>query len=133
LFCTAAGAVVLLAAPGIAADSLIAPETLQTLEREADTPAEHATIAKQYRLRAESFETQAIKHEAKVRQYTNAAGPMVHKWPAMAPRALQKEKELAVEARRAARENRELAQRHMGLSVEALAQDTNPDRVNARP
>lgn len=94
---------------------------LQAMAEQAKTPAQHAAVAKQYRLRAESFEAKAVEHEINAERYAKAAGAMYRKWPGMAPRAMQEEKQKAVEARRAAQENRTLAESHLRQSVEAMA------------
>ena len=118
------GTLVLTAAvvlPVTGAEPVVEASKLSALARDARTPAEHAAVAKQYRLRAELFEAQAAEYEQSAKRRQQAAGPMIHKWPAMAPPAVQKDKQKAVEARRAARENRELAERHLRDSVESLA------------
>ena len=107
--------------PITGAEPVVEASKLSALARDAQTPAEHAAVAKQYRLRAESFEAQAAEYEQSAKRRQQAAGPMIHKWPAMAPPAVQKDKQKAVEARRAARESRELAERHLRDSVESLA------------
>lgn len=133
LMLTAVSAGILLTVPAFGADLGIAPTELQALEKTADTPAEHATIAKHYRLRAEALEAKAAEHERNVQRYSQAAGAIAQKWPAMAPRNIQKEKDLALEARRAARESRELAQHHIGRSVEALADNMSQRPADVRP
>ena len=90
------------------------------------SPAEHAKLAKEYRLRAESFEAQAKKHEAEARKlHARPRSPIAHKWPAMSPEPWVKERQLAMEARRAAKESMEIADNHMRASVEALAEVRN--------
>jgi hypothetical protein len=46
---------------------------------------------------------------------------MANKWPAMVSRPWEKERQLAMEARRAAAECLEASNRHLQLSVEKLA------------
>lgn len=99
------------------------PTQLARLAREARTPGEHARVSKSYREQAEAFDAQAQSHEARVAQLSRSASPMTHKWPAMAAPDLTKERQRAVEARRAARESRMLAEHHLRMSVEALAND----------
>jgi hypothetical protein len=114
-------ATVLAVAPVIAGP-MVERGKLEKMAENADTPKEHATVAKQYRLQAEEFERKAAKHEAEARKLQASAGnPMAHKWPAMAPRPWEKQRQLAMEARRAAAECLQAADRHMQLSVEKLA------------
>lgn len=86
----------------------------------ARTAADHAAVAKAYRLRAESFAEMAEKYEAEVAKKNN--GPkigMESKWPAMSRNASQREKQKAISARRSARECEQLAAYHTQLAVEA--------------
>lgn len=110
----------LLAMPATA-QTLAALESIHSTARNATTAAEHAAVAKQYRLHSEALDAQAAAHEKNVKDLTRAAGAMMHKWPAMAPAKLQKERTKAVETRRAARESASLAERHARLAVEAQA------------
>lgn len=88
----------------------------------AKSSGQHAKVAKQYRQHAESFAAQAAAHEKNVRDLTRASGAAAIKWPGLASGQLQKEKAKAVEARRAERETKELADRHLRLAVEAQAE-----------
>jgi hypothetical protein len=45
---------------------------------------------------------------------------MKHKWPAMAAAPVERERRLAMQARRAANEARELAQKHEALAGDKL-------------
>jgi hypothetical protein len=96
---------------------LMNAEELARLAKDARTAEEHATVAKQYRLRGEWHEKEAVKHEQKVRAMSNS--PIAQKWPAMAPKRAGQERHLAVEARRASQEAFRLAERHTQLAVEA--------------
>ena len=91
---------------------------LEAMAKEADTPKEHAQVAKQYRLRAEALEAKAAKHEDNARKMRNSTNAMSHKWPAMVNNSWQRESQLAVQARRAAQECHAIAARHVGLAVE---------------
>jgi len=73
--------------------------------------AENGANPKTYRDRAEQLEAKAIRHEANAEELTNRKGynPMRHKWPAMVQAPIDKERHLAMQARRAAREAREMA------------------------
>ena len=119
-----AAAALLMAVPARAekpADKTATDERLQAMANGASTPAEHAAVARYYRLRAEAFEQRASEHEASVRKMSAATAPMIHKHPGMAPRKLQEEKDRAVQARRAAQEAYRLADKHVTLAVEAQA------------
>ena len=116
----AAALLVLLPATAVAKGPAVEPEKLEKLAAKASTPAEHATVAKQYRLRAEALDATAEKHEAEARKLSNGpANPMAAKWPAMAGRSAQTERQLAVQARRAAQECYARADHHLRLAVEA--------------
>lgn len=124
-------ATVLAVAPVIGATPMVERGKLEKMAESAKTPKEHVAVAKQYRLQAEEFERKAAGHEAEARKLRAAPGnPMAHKWPAMAPRPWEKQQQLAMEARRAAAECLQAADRHMQLSVEKLAdaQDTQATR-----
>ena len=87
---------------------------------EARTTDEHADVAKRYRMLADTFAMEAAKHEARAERLARTAAPVVHKWPAMAPRELTESKAQAAAARRMAQEHRELAAKHQALAVEGL-------------
>lgn len=107
------------------------------LEQRADaarTAREHSTVARDYRERGERFEAAAREHEMAARRYDRASTPLDRKWPGSTMRPATKERQLAMEARRAAQESFALADRHLRSSVEALA-DASPnatanDRTN---
>ena len=100
-----------------------APAGAEALERrsmKADSPKEHAQLAKEYRLRAEEFDAKADKHLAKANELRKgSANPMAAKWPGMANSGWQREEQLAMQARRAAEESRQQASRHIDLAIEA--------------
>ena len=115
-------ATVLAVAPAIGATPMVERGKLEKMAESAKTPKEHVTVAKQYRLQAEDFERKAAQYEAEASKLQASPGnPMAHKWPAMAPRPWEKKRQLAMEARRAAAECVQAADRHMQLSVEKLA------------
>lgn len=104
-----------------ASDDIAVAEALERRSKEADSPKEHAQLAKEYRLRAEDLEKKAAKHQAtanKLRGPNAPLNPMAHKWPAMANGGWQREEQLAMQARRAAEECREQAVKHLSLAVE---------------
>ena len=108
--------------PAAAAEPLIGATELQDLARNASTSAEHATVAKHYRMRAESFEAKAKAHDETAKELKSTPlPPMAHKWPSMVNRPWEREERLAMQARRAAQESLALAGRHLQLSVEKLA------------
>jgi hypothetical protein len=92
---------------------------LEALAKKADTPKEHANVAKQYRLRAEALEAKAAEHEANAKKMRNNTNAMSHKWPAMVNNGWQRESQLAVQARRAAQECYAIAAKHVSLAVES--------------
>lgn len=120
--------IVLLAALTLAGTALFAAEKadfptekeIAKMAENARTATDHASVAKAYRLRAESFTEMAEKYETEVAKKQN--GPqigMAAKWPAMSRNSVQREKQKAIDARRAARESEQLAAYHTQLAVEA--------------
>jgi hypothetical protein len=103
------------------AQSVRSVEQTHAMAATADSPTEHATAARQYRLHAEALDAKAEEHETKVKALTRAAGASIYKWPGMASGQLKNEKAKAMEARRNAREMMALADRHLRLAVEAQA------------
>ena len=108
------------ASSAVAQDSPAMRE-VHLMAKNATTTGEHAAVAKQYRLQAEQLTAKAVEHEAEVTRLMRSAGPIVHKWPAMAPKGIQRAKDQAIEARRASRESQRLADHHLRMSVESLA------------
>jgi hypothetical protein len=107
---------------GIAgAEPMVDRGNLEAVAKAAKTPADHAKVAKQYRLRAEEWKTKAEKHEADVKRLkARHKSAMEYKWPAMANnQSLEKARQMAVEARRAALESNELAEYHYRASIES--------------
>ncbi len=93
------------------------PKKLAQLAKDAKTASEHAQVAKQYREHAASLEKKAAKLESEAR--VQDAGPtraMEQKWPAMIVNARERKAQMAVQARRAAEEAREVADRHDRLA-----------------
>lgn len=72
----------------------------------AQTPSE-------YKDRAAKLEEKARKHDAEADRMDKASrsNPMLYKWPAMVKGPIERERRLAMEARRAAAESLELAAR----------------------
>jgi len=104
---------------GRAAEPVLEAVALEKMSAAAVTASDHARVAKQYRLRAESLETKAKQHEQEARRLGSGHNPMAVKWPAMGRAAAERESRLAVQARRAAQECLARADRHIRLAVEA--------------
>lgn len=98
-------------------------QNLQQMAKAATTSAQHSEVAKQYTLRAEQFEAKAKKHEAAAAELAARKGnyAMSQKWPAMTQGPIDREKRLAVEARRAAEESLTLAAKHGQQAVQLEA------------
>lgn len=92
--------------------------TIEKLSKEASTPEEHARVSRQYRLRAESLEAKAKMHEQEAERMLTGHNPMAAKWPAMVRNGADRERRLAIEARRAAQECYARADHHIRLAVE---------------
>lgn len=128
------GARILMA--GVTAAALLALEApalaqseqarMTALAREARTVSEHADMARRFRLQAEAFDARAVAHEAEAAPLSRNAPSITNKWPAMVPQALTQAKQQAADARRAAEENRAIADRHLRLAVEAHATTSQP-------
>jgi hypothetical protein len=115
-----AAALLLAFPPASTAAEPVDEAKLEAMARDAKTPAEHAKVAKQYRLRAEAFETNAKKHEEEARKLqAQPRSPLELKWPAMARKPWERETQLAMQARRAAQEAYAVADKHIRLAVEA--------------
>ncbi len=94
---------------------------LERMAESAQCAAEHAEVARGYRMRAEQLEAKAVKHEEKAKELeARPKGPMHHKWPAMAQKPWSKERDLAMQARRAAKESQLLADKHLRLGMENI-------------
>jgi hypothetical protein len=126
LFLPAALMAAVLLPGGMAAEPMIDRTQLDTIAKAAKTPADHAKVAKQFRLRAEEWDAKAEKHEAAVRSLqARPKSAMEHKWPAMANnKPLEKERQLAIEARRSAVELNARAEFHYRASIESQYADT---------
>jgi len=117
-----AGLVIMLLAvePAAAVEPTPGKAKLEQLAKAASTPEQHAAVAKHYRVWAENLDAKAASHEQEAAKLAKLPLPaMAHKWPAMVSNPAAKEKQLAIQTRRAAHEARVLAQRHLSLSVEA--------------
>lgn len=107
-------------------------DEIQTMAKNATSGSDHANVARHYRLRAEELEAKAKRHEEEARKLEKQPLPgMAYKWPAMVPRPAEKERRLAMQARRAANEASKLAARHLHLAVEAGLHQSAAERTEA--
>lgn len=69
------------------------------------------TTPSEYKDRAAKLEAKAKKHDAEADRMEKASrsNPMLYKWPAMVKGPIERERRLAMEARRAAAESLEMA------------------------
>lgn len=93
-------------------------QQLQAMARSANSPTKHAEVARAYTDRAAELDAEALRHEAEAQRLLKDNGyfPMRHKWPALANAPAETKRRLAMQARRAAHEARELARKHQGLA-----------------
>lgn len=99
---------------------------LELMAESARCAAEHGEVARGYRLRSEQLEAKAVKHEKKAAELeARPKGPMHAKWPAMAQKPWAKERDLAMQARRAANESKLLAEKHLRLGMENITASCN--------
>lgn len=105
--------------------SMIDDKQLLSMAKSANTAEAHLTVAKAYDSKAEALEAKARKHEAKADELANRTSynPMAAKWPAIVQGPIDRERQLAMQARRAAFEARDLAARHRDLRDKATAAD----------
>ncbi|MEJ7608288.1 MAG: hypothetical protein WKF37_18975 [Bryobacteraceae bacterium] len=97
----------------------------------AKTPKEHVDLAKRYREQAEQHEEQAARHESEAAKLEALPrSPLAHKWPSMADQPWTKERQLASEARQAAKQYREASDRPLRSSVELLAEAQASKKIN---
>jgi hypothetical protein len=97
---------------------------LFALSREARTTRDHADLARRFRLQANAFDTAATEHEAKAKALTASSSPAAKKWPEVMMPDVKRAKQRAMDARRAARESREMSRHHAQQAVETLADPT---------
>lgn len=107
------------------AEPMAEPAKLHALAKSATTAADHVKVAKMFRLQAEALQAKAAAHEDKAKKLdAQPKSPLAHKWPAMAPSKGRQERELAMQAQRAARESLELASKHIQLAVEMRQEES---------
>lgn len=82
------------------------------------TKSEHVAAAEKYTARAQEFAEKALKHErAAARLEQNLRGnAMAHKWPGLARGPMERERDRAMQARRAEAESRELVAFHTEMA-----------------
>ena len=96
----------------LALTTTLAAQSTQTASKAID-PQREALLAQQYREKAAAQIEKAKKHEAKAEQLTpKGYAPMQHKWPGLANASANRERSLAVQARRAAEEANRRALEH---------------------
>ena len=107
-----------------AAETAVDSKDLNKRAKAANTPEEHADVARDYVTRARALERKAESIERELRdQRSGPANPMAYKWPAMVS-GREKKESLAMQTRRAAREAYALAELHSkraGRSLDELA------------
>lgn len=97
----------------------VADDTLTQRSREATSAREHATLAREYRQRAEALERTARSHEADAaRLSARPRFPHEGKFPAHIRNTGERQHQLAIQSRRAAQEAYERADHHVRLAVE---------------
>ena len=94
---------------------------LARLSESATTPAAHADVARQYRSLAADLNAKATKHEAEVKRLAKLRQPLDFKNPTLSDRAISRERQQAMDARRGASEASTQAQLHTQLAVELMA------------
>lgn len=99
------------------------PGKLAEMAKSAKTADDHRELARIYREQAAEFESKAKKHEGKADELAGRAGynPLKHKWPAMVQGPIDRERNLAMQARRAAKESILLAERHEEMARKLAA------------
>jgi hypothetical protein len=93
-------------------------ERLQAMAKAANTTTAHSEVARGYVEFADTLEAKAAKHEKEAERLAKAAesNPLRQKWPAMASAPAERERRLAMQARRAASEARTTALKHKSLA-----------------
>lgn len=123
-FCIPALALAALCSAGVpavhASDALMDDTQLVQLSRSASTPHQHARAAKQYRLRAEILAAQADQAEAAAARTSPHQPPITYKFPTAFGKTREKNKQYAIQTRRAAQEARKLEHWHLSRAVELL-------------
>ncbi|MEP7364339.1 MAG: hypothetical protein ABI972_13885 [Acidobacteriota bacterium] len=107
------------AARAAGAEPMVGTSQLHKLAKGAVTAADHVKVARMFRLQAEALHAKAAAHEDAAKEWEALPKTaMTYKWPAMAPLKGRQERELALQAQRAARELLALASKHIELAVE---------------
>ena len=96
---------------------------LQAMAKVASTPAEHSKVAVAYQDWASLWDAKADKYERHAEALANNYDPMRQKWPALANAPVERSRQLAMQARRAANEARALALKHQEIAATKLAAD----------
>ena len=96
-------------------------QRLAKLSAQAESPAQHARAAEEFRARAKALDREATRLERTARSLEKNWFPNEHKSPAP-HRAGYTQRQRAAAARAAARDTRLAAARHEQLSAEVLAE-----------
>lgn len=124
----ALGALLTVTAPGAFAESKT-PDLKETakMASRARTQSEHAVVAQRYLVHVSELERKAGLLEDEVRNWNpGPTAAMEQKWPALMQASRDRKARLAMQARRAAKESRDLALHHSKLAgrpLEELAVD----------
>ncbi|MCC6538458.1 MAG: hypothetical protein IT162_12960 [Bryobacterales bacterium] len=95
----------------------LSPQHAEFVEKKsnaAQTAKEHLEAATLHDERAAAFTAKAVRHEERAAELDQRKtyNPMRQKWPAMVEGPIERERHLAMQARRAAVESRQLAAKH---------------------
>jgi len=111
----AAGTLSVVAAP-VDTWSKMDSKELAEQAKSAKSAEDHLAVANQYEKRAIAFDAKAVEHEQESDKMTKrknqSYNPLSSKWPAMVQGPIDRERGKALQARRAARESRELMAFH---------------------
>jgi len=113
---TAAGALFAAASP---VDSWMKMDAKALAERAktAQSADDHRAVARQYQERAMTFDAKAVQHEQEAEKMAKRQreqyNPLSSKWPAMVQGPVDRERGKALQARRVARESRDLTAYHL--------------------
>jgi hypothetical protein len=120
----ALGALLLAATPGFSANAPNSKEVAK-MAQTANSPSDHANVAKHYLDLSKQHEAKADKLEKELSRYNpGPTAAMEQKWPALMNASRERKERLAMQSRRAAQEARQLAKHHSqraGRTLEQIA------------
>lgn len=109
---------------------MIEPTKLEEMAKAARTAGEHFDVSAQYLLQAQDWETKAKRHEAEAKRLEAMPRPAIeYKWPAFSKQPWLAERSVAMQAKRAAKECKELAAKHERKSLELMARTSRAGGV----